>query len=497
MLASSIKCGDKQVSGSHRVPQSFFRFFPALFFSVCMLSCGGGSSGCASGSSCGGASYTIGGTVSGLGVGTSVVLRDNGSDSTTVSADGSFTFATAVAAGGSFAVTVGTQTLGQTCTVSNGAGSNVSANVSSVVVSCVASSVNVLASLSPAFGTSPYSGLIQASDGNFYGFTNDGGANNGGTVFRVTPGGALSLLLSLDSASSGTAPRGAPLQAADGNLYGTAFADGSIGNGTAFKISTAGAFVLLHDFVGYPSGGSGPRSTLIQASNGDFYGTTSFGGSVGSGTVFRMTSSGALTVLKNFSASEVPYGALLEATDGFLYGTFADGVTDTGGVYKINLDGSSYSEVHSFVGASEGAHTYAPLIQATDGNFYGTLNSDGSGGSGAVFRMTPAGVVTILHAFAGGAADGASPDQSGVLQASDGNLYGVTYYGGAFSGGGAFGGGVLYRLTLAGTFTLLHSFGGGADGDRPEGQLIQGTDGKLYGVTRNGGSSGDGAVFVY
>ncbi len=474
--------------------ESLVRIFLAVFFSTALLSCGDGSGACTSGSGCSKGTYTIGGAVSGLNAGVSVVLRDNGSDNTTVSSNSNFTFATALAAGGSYAVTVGTHPTGQTCTVSFGAGSNVSANVNNVGVSCAAATVNSLASLSTGLGKTAYGGVFQASDGNFYGTAATGGSNSAGSIFRVTPSGVLTVLFNFVNGSSGDGSYSALVQGSDGDLYGTTSSGGSSGQGTVFKINTSGTFTLLHTFAGGASDGESSYSPLLLASDGNFYGTTVYGGSSGNGTVFRMTPAGTVTVLKSFTAGESPDARLLEAADGFLYSTFPyGGANGAGGVFKISLDGTAYSLVHSFDSASEGDTPYSSLIQATDGNFYGMLYSGGTGGAGggAVFRMTPAGVVNILHAFAGGATDGLNPDYGSLLQASDGDLYGVT------SGGGASGGGVFYRLTLAGAFTLLKSFGSGAEGNVPEGPLIQGTDGKLYGVTTSAGSLGGGGVFVY
>ena len=199
-----------------------------------------------------------------------------------------------------------------------------------------------------------------------------------------------------------------------------------------------------------------------------------------------------MTLLKTFTSGEIPVSGLVQASDGYLYGTFSvGGANGAGGVFKISLDGTSYAVVHDFDSDREGANPYASLTLATDGYFYGVLKAGGEFGKGAVFRMTPAGEVTIVHAFSGGANDGEYPNDGPLLQANDGNLYGVTLYGGANYGG------VLYRLTLAGAFTLLQSFGSGTDGRWPDGQLIQGADGKLYGTTHLGGDHGEGTVFVY
>src|SRR5439155_1191647 len=136
---------------------------------------------------------------------------------------------------------------------------------------------------------------------------------------------------------------------------------------------------------------------------------------------------------------------------------------------------------------TDGANPVAALVEAMDGNFYGTTPTGGSSGAGIAFKITPGGAMTILHAFTGGA-DGANPMTS-LIQATDGNLYGTTKAGGASNHGTAF------KMTPAGTFTRLHSFMAGSDGLKPVGALVQGADGNFYGTTQNGGSGNRGTVF--
>jgi uncharacterized repeat protein (TIGR03803 family) len=145
--------------------------------------------------------------------------------------------------------------------------------------------------------------------------------------------------------------------------------------------------------------------------------------------------------------------------------------------------------LYSFAGGSDGAHPYAGLIQGGDGNFYGTTYQGGTSGDGAVFKVTPSGTETILYSFVGGSSDGANPE-AGLTQGSDGNLYGNTYLGGASNLG------TVFKLTPTGTETVLHSFAGGSsDGANPSANLIQSSDGNLYGSTGAGGPGGDGTFF--
>ena len=179
---------------------------------------------------------------------------------------------------------------------------------------------------------------------------------------------------------------------------------------------------------------------MPQGGDGNLYGTTYFGGAHGFGTVFKVTPGGTETVL------------------------------------------------YSFAGGNDGEHPYAGVIQGSDGNFYGTTYQGGASGYGTVFKLTPSGIETVLYTFAGGSSDGAYPE-AGVIQGSDGNFYGSTLQ------GGASGLGLVFKLTPSGTETILHAFAGASDGANPTANLVLGSDGNLYGSTSAGGSSGDGTFF--
>jgi uncharacterized repeat protein (TIGR03803 family) len=293
-------------------------------------------------------------------------------------------------------------------------------------------------------GASPQAGLIQASDGNFYGTTTGGGAaNNAGTAFKLTPAGVETVIWSFGGTSNdGANPATGLIQASDGNFYGTTTNGGIHGSGTVFKLTSAGVESVLWSFGG-AGDGANPQAGLIQASDGNFYGTTKGGGTHGYGTVFKLTPAGVETVL------------------------------------------------WSFGGTGDGAWPFASLIQASDGSFYGTTNIGGANNAGTVFKLTPAGVATVLWSF-GGASDGASP-WAGLIQATDRNFYGTT------QGGGVNNTGTIFRLTPSGAETVLHSFGRNdtSDGTNPFAGLIQATDGNLYGTTIGGGTNLKGTVFKY
>jgi uncharacterized repeat protein (TIGR03803 family) len=242
----------------------------------------------------------------------------------------------------------------------------------------------------------------------------------------------------------------------------------------------------------FPVGSSDPYCGLVQGSDGNFYGTTGAGGASDDGTVFKITPSGTETGLYAFATTgtngQTPYAGLIQGTDGNFYGTtYFGGANGFGTVFKVTPSGIE-TVLYSFAGGSDGEHPYAAVIQGGDGDFYGTTYQGGSGGYGTVFRLTPSGTETVLYSFAGGTSDGATPE-AGVIQGSDGNFYGNTLQ------GGAAGLGTVFKLTPSGTETILHSFAGGSDGASPAANLLQGSDGNLYGSTGAGGASGDGTFF--
>jgi len=366
---------------------------------------------------------------------------------------------------------------------------------------------------------------VQATNGSLYGITAGGGntvacSGGCGTIFKITASGKFTSLLSFD-ASDGNGPYGSLVQASDGDLYGTAQAGGTNltlcfgdGCGTVFKITPAGTLTTLYNFCSRTdcTDGSLPLTNLVQAPNGDFYGTTGgitcVPGSFGScGTVFKITPSGGLTTLYSFCSQSgctdgaFPDAGLVQAPNGNFYGTTSSGGTSaacTGGcgtVFKITPSGT-LTTLHSFDGSDGSQPRW--LIQASNGDFYGATLLGGTsaactGGCGTVFRITPSGTFTMLHSF--DSTDGAKPLVG--LQATDGNFYGTTHLGGASTActGGC---GTVFRMTPSGTLTTLHNFDN-TDGSSPVG-LLQDTNGQLYGSTELGGSStacsgGCGTVF--
>ncbi|HEY6271196.1 MAG TPA: choice-of-anchor tandem repeat GloVer-containing protein [Terriglobales bacterium] len=348
-----------------------------------------------------------------------------------------------------------------------------------------------------------YVSLVQGTDGNLYGTTVGGGTKNRGTAFKVTPNGTLITIYSFcaktNSCADGANPEGGLALGTDEDFYGTAYDGGGPscrnGCGTIFKMTSRGALTTLHSFD--LTDGAHPIGALIQAADGNFYGTTYEGASHhcfgGCGTIFRLTPQGRLTTLHTFGGIDGanPRAALVQGTDGNLYGTTSNGGMNLDGtVFKITL-GGTLTTLHNFDGA-DGILPEAALVQASDGNFYGTTDSGGTFEDGTVFKITPEGTLTVLHNFTSG--DGSDP-VAPLLQATDGNLYGTTELGGAnCTTGFGVGCGTVFEITLEGALTSLHSFNE-TDGYEVQGGLVQATNGVLYGTTSFGGLNQDGTIF--
>lgn len=361
-----------------------------------------------------------------------------------------------------------------------------------------------------SFGGNPYSatasqeplaGLIQALDGNFYGTASGGGAHGAGTVFKVTLAGVESIVYSFgaNGAGDGSLASGNLMQGSDGTFYGTTLLGGSSNQGTVFKVTSQGAESVLYSFTGGNDGG-GPESSLVLDSDGNLWGTTSGGGTHNDGTVFKLTPQGTETVQWSFSGAtdgSAPAAGLTLGRDGNYYGTtFHGGAHGGGTIFRITPTGTLTS-LHAFGGTSgEPVWPYGGLTLGSNGNFYGATVNDENTTGGAVYMMTPAGTVTILHEFTGLISLGdAAVAYSPLVEDVNGNFYGTTLE------GGLYGQGAVYEITAAGTELVLYSFAGvgvvagRTDGMGPECNLVLGTDGNMYGLTTSGGLNGEGTVF--
>jgi uncharacterized repeat protein (TIGR03803 family) len=374
-------------------------------------------------------------------------------------------------------------------------------------VALPAQTFTTLYSFNGTVGAGPEAAPIQGTDGNFYGTTAFGGANIYGTVYKITPSGTLTTLYAFNLTDGGIPYAGLVL-GTDGSFYGTTLEGGPKDGGTIFKITSSGTLTTLYTFCAESECADGvfPSGGLVQGADGNFYGTTENGGGSnacndGCGTVFKITPSGSLTTLHSFDGTdgETLYAGLVQATNGALYGvTFGGGASDVchggcGTVFKITT-GGTLTTLHNFEKRDGDGPT--GLVQGTDGNLYGTTfyggaNSDAScfGTCGTVFRITPSGSLTKIYNFCSlsGCADGSGPD-SGVIQGTDGNLYGTTYDGGASSDG------TVFEITPSGTLTTLHSFDD-TDGKQPYAGLAQGTNGTFYGTTTIDGPDLNGTIY--
>ena len=305
----------------------------------------------------------------------------------------------------------------------------------------------------------------------------------------TSPGVALETLYSFTTNSLGYLPFGGLIQANNGSFYGTTTFSGGQGLGTVFQMNANGVVTLLYSFFQNDSDGSSPRAALVQGTNGLLYGTAISGGATGNGTVFRMNTNGAGTVgwsLSSASSGSVPYGGLVQGQDGNFYGTTLWGGADGNGTVLKATAAGSLTGIHSF-NYEDGANPACTLVQGADGNFYGTAQNGGTnGGWGTIFKITPAGLLTSLFSFAN--TNDALP-VPGLTQDADGTFYGTTY------AGGTYGGGTVFKLAADGTFSSLYSFTGGNDGSNCYGGLLLASDGNLYGSTVNGGVYGLGTVF--
>ena len=334
-----------------------------------------------------------------------------------------------------------------------------------------------------ANGINPLGSLLQGTDGNFYGMTSGGGANAGGTIFKITPTGTLTVLRSLLSTADGGNPKGSLAKAGDGNFYGMTNTGGSNLFGTLFKITPAGVFSVLTKFNGAIQGNA-PYETLLKAKDSSYYGTASAGGLYNYGTIFKICR-GTVTILRSFNRNVdggAPKGSLVQGTDGYLYGSTTEGGTNgVGTLFKISTTGI-FTVLRNLSSSADGSNPQGSLLLASDGNFYGMNKLGGSNSSGTIFKLTPAGVYTVLRHLVN-STDGSNPEGN-LVRGSDGNFYGMTYTNGR-----------IFKITPAGVFTVLHTFVAGTEGSYPSGSLVLSSDGKFYGATSGGGINNAGTIF--
>ncbi|HZW95730.1 MAG TPA: choice-of-anchor tandem repeat GloVer-containing protein [Candidatus Eremiobacteraceae bacterium] len=361
-----------------------------------------------------------------------------------------------------------------------------------------------LADFTNSIGGGPGSPLIQGLDGNFYGTAGDSGIGGRGAVYIATSGGTLSDLFSFCKAP--TCPTGANpylslLQISNGDFFGFTF--GTSDNGTLFKLSpTGGVINTLYTFCATTcTDGQLPRANLIQARNGDLYGTTNAGGtSDNAGTIFKLTTAGTLTTVYDFcqltrcadGSSPIGYGSLIQATDGFFYGTTrTGGEKGFGTIYQLSSSGT-LKTIYKFckaAGCLDGSNPVG-LVEGLDGNLYGVTTGGGANGYGDVFKVTRGGGgLTVLYSFCSqtGCSDGNGP--TGLLLGSDGNFYGTT----ANLGSNGAVPNTIFQVTPSGAHTVLYS--SDLNTESSVLSVMQSTDGNLYGTNSTGGANGLGTFF--
>jgi uncharacterized repeat protein (TIGR03803 family) len=346
-------------------------------------------------------------------------------------------------------------------------------------------------------GSLPNAGLVRDIHGNFFGTTYYGGAFNLGVVYKITPKGEETVLHSFTGGADGAYPAAVLFAGSDGTLYGTTEYGGSgnctdsqgIGCGTVFKISETGVEAVLYSFQGGNDGWV-PDAGVIQASDGDLYGTTNSGGAYNSGTVFHLTLAGTENVLHTFNSQVdgAAPGGLVQGNDSALYAT--DGA-DLGAIFRITTTGV-FTTLYQFgTNPDDPAFPIGTITKAHDGAFYGSAPYGGAYGFGAIFAVTEAGKVSIVYSFTGGD-DGSRPNST--LLVTDGKIYGTTPQ------GGTAGYGTLFELTKKGVDTTLYTYPECEDAGGIQGVgvgMVTGTDGYAYGVNVGGCSNDDPYGSVY
>jgi uncharacterized repeat protein (TIGR03803 family) len=334
-------------------------------------------------------------------------------------------------------------------------------------------------------GANPfYAPLVQGRDGKLYGTTSNGGLNHNGTVFRINPTNNFHSVLQNFNGTDGSLPGAGLTLASDGNFYGATIGGGSGQVGVLYRINASGTFAVIHEFQG-GADGSYPYGPPVEASDGNLYGVTS-GGNVDAPALYKYTRAGQYSVVYTFDRATtgwLAYG-LLQGSDNLLYVTAnVGGPSSCGAISKITLTGI-VKATHGFSCKPGGSSPVAPVIQASDGNYYGSTQGGGASNLGVLYRIKASNFgENVLYDFAS-SSNAAFEPTAGLVQASDGNLYGVTFAGQ--------GGSHLYRWNLTNGYTDLATFAGTAD---LTAALTQYTNGVFYGPSWIFGSNNDGYIY--
>ncbi len=338
-----------------------------------------------------------------------------------------------------------------------------------------------------ADGGAPFAGLTADASGNLYGTTNNGGAGGHGVVFKLDALGHETVLHSFLSGNDGAYPMAGVVRDPAGNLFGTTYNGAPANAGIVFKLDSAGTETVIHRFAGGRDGTS--PNAVTSDPNGNLYGTTQNGGPFNAGVIYKLDAKRQETILYSFTGGAdgaMPSFTPLRDAAGNLYGTtFGGGAANAGVVYKLDTSGV-LTVLYSFQGGVDGATPSGALAEDTSGNLYGTTAEGGTYNLGTVFKLDTAGSHSVLHSFAGGW-DGTNPG-SGVILGPAGRLYGATGTGGPSNRG------LVYAIDPSGLESFIYVFNGQADGGGP-GALIQDASGNLYGCGDSGGTANSGVLF--
>jgi uncharacterized repeat protein (TIGR03803 family) len=381
--------------------------------------------------------------------------------------------------------------------------------------SSFASTFKVVFSFDFKNGSGPNGGLITDSAGNFYGTTQFGGpSDNRGVIFKLNAQGEGTVLYSFTGQSDGGIPIGRLIRDSAGNLYGitSSGGDATCSCGTVFKLEKNGTLKVLHAFKGGTDGAQnqGQAQLGLVMVNGNLYGSASFGGvsgcdgNLGCGVIFKVTPAGKETVLYRFTGKAdgaFPQDLIADKA-GNIYGE-TGGSYDPGNggtLFKISTAGK-LTTLYTFPEGAEGTSPRWGLTRTASGVFYGvtqfggntTTCGIGTVGCGVLFTVNAANKEHVPHTFGNSAVNGEEP--SGSLLDAKGNFFGTTFYGGTDNSACSLGCGVVYQLSAAGKYHVLHRFTGANDGSNPSGPLAEDSDGNIWGADTNGGNGGNGVIY--